>query len=541
MNRSVTRLLAAALLISSASVFAAAETNRTFINVRDFRNRTENLTTFHRALGMESDDRIGGNIEIVPFWRQTRNSSEEELGKGFGVDNLNAFKLTEDSTVVSTGNDVSGVLTAAPAGNVALGWIIHAMEQNPLNPQNTTSVAAAVTRAQAGDITAIKPQDRSYGANLNYVHKLDDLTEGLWFSICSGLVKNERKMDPEFGTSVTPETKYHTAADVTWTGVDTESNTVTIDKFLDGTGANEGAAAIANLHLRSNLQAKLTHGKIDTETRDESGVSDVELCLGWDFVQRDNARIGVSIGGVIPTGKESTAEFAFEPQYGSRHFQFGAGLYGSADLYEDEGNGMSVVFDGTYRYGFERTVKRLAGLKDKNFGHYWLLRKATHAIDESLIPAANVLAMDMKVKPGSMFDGTAMLCLHSSDFSLDLGYNIYATQSQKPSVVSWDDAAYFIAGKNYNTHRASGNVAVAADNDPAQDITGDVALTSSMFDLNIDSSVTHRGVVALGYVGSEMEYPVTVGIGGSMEYVQGSARQITPTNYEIWGKLGVSF
>ena len=34
---------------------------------------------------------------------------------------------------------------------------------------------------------------------------------------------------------------------------------------------------------------------------------------------------------------------------------------------------------------------------------------------------------------------------------------------------------------------------------------------------------------------------VTVGIGGSIDYVQGSKKQITPTNYEIWGKLGVSF
>jgi hypothetical protein len=59
--------------------------------------------------------------------------------------------------------------------------------------------------------------------------------------------------------------------------------------------------------------------------------------------------------------------------------------------------------------------------------------------------------------------------------------------------------------------------------------------------VNIDSSVTHRGVVALGYVGSDMDYPVTVGIGGSIDYVQGSKKQITPTSYEIWGKLGISF
>jgi hypothetical protein len=375
----------------------------------------------------------------VPFWRQTRDSSRDELGKGFGVNNLNAFTskgryraLSTDATADATDIDAGqeGTFTGS---EVPLSNLIHTAELNG-NAVNGAVAAGDVriTVAQQASLSALKPQERAYGANLNYVHKLDDLSEGLWFSICSGVVKDERKMDPEFGTFTTAKGKVYNTNNWDPAGAANLAATVvnpnmTLAKFLDGSGKNlDKTTAI----VKYNQQAALTHGKIDTETHDKTRISDVEICLGWDFVQRDNARIGLSLGGVIPTGEESDAVFAFEPQAGSRHFQFGTGLHGSADLYTcPKGNGLTVVFDATYRYGFERTVKRLAASKSSAWGHYYLLAKTGAAVDTALIPAANVLAMDMEVKPGSMFDGTMMACLHSSDYSLDLGYNIYETQS----------------------------------------------------------------------------------------------------------------
>jgi hypothetical protein len=359
------------------------------------------MTTMHRAMRAQSDERIGGHMQLVPFFQKTRNGScsEEELGKGFGVAHKNAFKMRDAAEVTALTADLDA------------GYMLH----DQANPDASAATA---------DIT-LAPEHKAYGLNFSYLHELEDVSEGLFFRIDTGMMKVQHKMGVEFDTLAAGQ----------------GNAGLTLDKYLNGSLAGADA---------NNLQAKLERGKIDdSETREDSGFNDVEMRVGWRFVDTETTRMSLAIAGLIPTGNEPTCEYLFEPLYGSRHFQFGVGLDGCAQLWEEDGNSISFQFDAQYRYGFENTVKRLLGLSstvaDYGWGHYHLVQKVGAAVDTPLIPAANVLAQDLKVTPGSMFDGSALVSFCAGNFVLDLGYNIYATAKQKPKAAEWADGTYFRA------------------------------------------------------------------------------------------------
>lgn len=478
MNQKLMRLLSAALCVSSAAM-AASETNRPYIAVRDFRNRAEAMTTIHKSIAVKSSDRIGAHMELVPFYAKTRDSSKDELGKGFGVLNKNTFKLA----------------SSASALDLDAGYFLHDYTHGTDNPATAT--------------VTLSPEQKAYGINFHYIHELEEVSEGLFFRIDTGLMKVEHLLNSAFTGLVVP------------TG-----GTINFQTYLDGSTA--GA-------VTHNLQAKLEKGKINNEKRDDAGFNDVELMLGWKFVNKDNARLALNIAGLIPTGNEPTAEWLFEPLYGTRHFQAGVGLSGEAVLWENEDSCFKIGFDGQYRYGFEREVKRLVGIKGltsaNDWGFYNLLQKKDAVATTSLVPAANVLAMDLKVTPGSLFDGYIMASLCAKAFVGDFGYNIYATRAQKPIAKDWANSTYWRVAKTFDTSGAFDATAQAAG----------LEITKDKLDKDVDGQIIHRIFGSIGACTTDWDYPVTLGIGGSIEFVQGTRKQITPENWEIFGKAGISF
>ncbi|MCK4499758.1 hypothetical protein KAU11_04630, partial [Candidatus Babeliales bacterium] len=114
----------------------------------------------------------------------------------------------------------------------------------------------------------------------------------------------------------------------------------------------------------------------------------------------------------------------------------------------------------------------------------------------------------------------------------DAGYNVYACQSQKPTIVDWTDDTYYLVGKDYDT------AVTWAVNGSAKQGT---AVNKTIIDKDIDAQIIHKIFAAAGVVTTDWDYPVTAGIGGSIEFVQGARKQVTPANYEIFGKVGISF
>ncbi|MCK4499760.1 hypothetical protein KAU11_04640 [Candidatus Babeliales bacterium] len=485
MNRTISRLLAAALVVSS-SLGAATETNSPWLRLRDYRNRAEMATIFHRAVGVKNDDMAGGNISIMPFYRQTYH--QDKLGKGLGVNNLSTFKIDNTAAASTTG-------VAAPAGSyVNSAYLIHDIN-SAINTIFTT--------------VTLKPKHYAFGANLNFCMNLDNLFEGLYFEFNTAIAKAYNKVGLTFGAT----TDY---ANLSWSD------------FFSGAAGQTASATEAT--------AALTKAKYNLDSYvDKGGVEDPELLIGYTFVDNDSGKVSVAIAASAPTGTDPTCEYTFEPLVGGRHFKLGLGLKACANLWESEkedGNKQTLkaLFDLNYRYAFKRDMLMTPRLKVNgaatNYGHLMLIGDVAAATTE-LAPAANYLTAIHEVKPGNMFEGVTMLSYCNGNLVCDLGAEFEFAESHTPTrKAAWNATQYGVADSDADV--TSG--LLAADQD---------YILSSWLDTKIESLCIFKLFGAVGVVMTDWDYPVHAGIGADVDIA--SKQQITPENWKIFGKVGVSF
>lgn len=171
MNRTISRLLASVLFVSSAFAASSTETNVTYLNMKDFRSRGEMATMFRTLTDMpKGDDRFGGNIQFMPFYRKSYN--KKNLGKGLGVNHNN-------------------VVTTIAAEGAA---------------ENVSARRLAGTNAAPGNVVTkitLEPEAYAMGAGIEYYHNLDDLYEGVFFKVSTAIAQDNRRDNITFDSEAT--------------------------------------------------------------------------------------------------------------------------------------------------------------------------------------------------------------------------------------------------------------------------------------------------------------------------------------------------
>ncbi len=251
-------------------------------------------------------------------------------------------------------------------------------------------------------------------------------------------------------------------------------------------------------------QEALKYGKIAGK-QSATGVADIDVQLGYRFLDKESYNAGLNLAVVIPTGKDVKSEYAFAPQVGGKHWGLGAGLDAQARVWGSEEHNVKINFAANYRYMFEATEKRTLGLKDMAWGQYRLVN-ATNA------PVANGLTHDVNVTPGSQLDAILGLAYNNGGFTADLGYNLYFAEQESVKV----------KGTLANPTLAGAAVATAIDATAAE--------TPAQFTNSIYGGV--------GYSFKEWEYPVTLGLGGKYEF---AAKNSALEGWQAWAKAGLSF
>jgi hypothetical protein len=393
---------------------------------------------------MEKGDRMGGCLQVVPFYRKSRN--KDTWGKGLGIANKNEF---------------STVTTSVVAGEIAPQQILGA------------NTAAATT-------VKLNPEHYAVGANLQWNQCLSELYEGLYLSVNSAIVQDNRRDNFEISAA-------------------NPAHATAIKALLVKTAGKKGRYS-------------------ENTWVNQSGLESPEIMLGYNFVDSDAAKVGLNLAGVIPTGTDPSLELVNEPLVGGRHFELGAGLNACANLMNDESYSLKAYFNANYRYAFQRTVKvlpRLTGVaaasSNMEMGHCFKVTDANTSVSDQY-------GLDAEVKPGSKLDGYAMLCYCMDNFCLDLGYNLKFAQAHTPK-----EKGTFVAT---NIQAANG----AAFN---------VALTAANLDRKREQMLIHRFTGNAGMTMRDWDYPVMFGLGGSFDVA--SKKQITPENWQVHGKVGVCF
>ncbi len=475
------KILKGALALALIAGTTGAATNKTFLMPRSHGvNLAMEYTTWNELLQTKDEDRFGANFQITGFYSQSTNQSD--IGKYFGVKDKNILDLR----------------TTAANADVIGTYIIHDVAQ--------AGAANAIAKIK------LEPEQKAYGVRIDYYQDLEKILKGLYLKVALPVVHVENDVQ----LTVFGEADAATKADI-------------ISYFK---GTYEGAKNQAN-----DNGAKLTHAKVDG-ARNTTGVADIDFVLGYKFLDKEKYHMSINLGLTIPVGDEADGVYMFEPIVGNgNHWAFGGGLDFGVKLWDDEDQNIKINAALNYRYLFEGTEKRTLGIKDRNFGQYYLLGKGGTPInDQQFEPAANLLTRNVDVEPGSQLDAILGLAYNNGGFSLDIGYNLFWKDSEDVSLKDDPFAtdAYGIVLRTLDPQLAANFVptnAAHADGGQLAKANIDTAAAAS------PSQTTHKIYGGMGYIFKNWDYPLMLGLGGGYEFANSDALE----NWSLWGKLGIAF
>lgn len=506
----LTTIVYSSIKVSNATV--AKYSDKTYMSVRP---QTVNLpmqqTTWHTNPSKESNEKYKVTLQIIPFYQASENSSN--IGKYFGFDW--AGNRGKENIISVATDDATKVFRSRN--------IIHSN-----NGRNNDLVANY----------RMNPKQNVSGAQLDYYQELNRIVNGLYFRISTPLVKVKNKIE------ITTIGHEHSSA---LNGIAEEYS------FLDYlSGKIENIIPTVGLNIaNSNIQDKLKYAKIDGNTHNSSGISDIDLRLGWKMVADRKKQLSINIGLLVPTGNIANGEWLFEPVHGNgHHWAVGTSIDGSLIIRQNYKISIKINLLADYKYLLQGIEKRTLSFKDPHTdehvkGGYYILGGEEGLA--KLFPLANILTKDISVKPGSQFNGIANLSFYNKNWLFDLGYNFFYKERERVKLQNpWTNDKYAMAGINYDTTRnflvTMANPLAATQAYASNAIAGEnVAIQKSH--LNLDSVKTpairtHKIYSELGYRCNKDKHPIILGIGGSYEFTDNN---VAIEGWTVWLKSTIRF
>ncbi|MBI2775611.1 hypothetical protein HYX58_06395 [Candidatus Dependentiae bacterium] len=297
-------------------------------------------------------------------------------------------------------------------------------------------------------------------------------------------------------------------------------------------------------------------GKIDG-SRSKTGVADVEIKLGYDWLCEETCYAYGYVGVVIPTGNKPKGEYVFEPIIGNNH-HFGV-MWGGALGFElwrgcDGDRHLMWNLETNGRYLFRNTQTRSFDLYNKQWSRYSLVyTSAADAASLAPIEGIDLFTQKMRVNPRWTFDMNSALTFDVCRWELEAGYNMWARQCEKVSLKTpWANGTVALVGFDSLSGApvAAINRAVtiretfAGSNIVAPALAADYANNSIQAgDINLESAAAPCALshTIYGSAGYNFDmcgcWPIFAGLGGSYEF--GSCNSVLQ-RWMVWGKIGVS-
>ncbi|MBD3231820.1 hypothetical protein GF322_04125 [Candidatus Dependentiae bacterium] len=481
-------------------VFAETKTDRTFFMPRPVgTNLAMQMTSWFPFLNQDKSGTFESNFQIVPFYQASTNGSD--LAKYFMFDNKTTLKIS----------------TAADAD---------------INPGNFN-----LSTNYDGEIS-FDPEQSVWGARMDFYQDLSKILKGLYYSASMPVVKIEN--DPGFKENIT----------------------------ADGGWFNTAKTVLAGGRLSSEWSQVFRYGKIEGK-KSVTGLADTDMKLGYRIFNQKRVKLGVNVALTVPTGNKSTGIYMWEPIMGNgRHWALGLGLDSDFVLWknEDYSKQFSLMIFADYRYLFENRQFRTLELKDKHWGRFIRMRQQdpdnANNVLGNYIPGINVLTRKVKVEPGSQIDFLASLHFKCRKWNFELGYNLWARESEDVSLNdSWTSpGTYGLAAANdaYNTNIdvKAGTQAGAVVFDrlvyPQTAATGvssattiktfgaadDKFITENDVDVSgHPSALSHKILAGISYDFDFKDRPWFLAIGGSYEFPDDNAAL---EQWAIWAKVGLT-
>jgi len=317
---------------------------------------------------------------------------------------------------------------------------------------------------------------------------------------------------------------------------------------------DQSCGSIGNCFFSSMTEAfkspQWKFGKIANCSLNKTGVADLELKVGYNFITTNCISMQAYVGAIIATGNKPCAGFLFEPVVGNNKHNgilFGADNW--INFYSSECWNINYAINMTSRYLFRNTQCRSFDLNDKSWSRYMLVYPsaadaltASSGVGDRQAPGINFFTLNTRVQPG--FEGTMTNALVSyfKNFNAEIGYNIYVRQSESIKLCSLIEGI------------ALADISGNGTTNPARTINHQYILFGNQFtaanyhalnncDLDLNSGrvpavLSHTVYGNLGYQWDNCFRPINFDIGGSYEF---SHEQAILDRFIIWGKVIIGF
>jgi len=152
----------------------------------------------------------------------------------------------------------------------------------------------------------------------------------------------------------------------------------------------------------------LCYARMSRTRLSKSGVADLRMALGYNFLCNENHHLGLSVRAAAPTGNRPEACYLFEPIVGNgKHWECGAGLSGSWIGWHscDDEESLGIYCDATITHMFRTKQCRTFDLKCKPLSRYMLAAKFDEPVKDLLAAPSNTGLPDNPKKPSKQFVG----------------------------------------------------------------------------------------------------------------------------------------
>lgn len=315
--------------------------------------------------------------------------------------------------------------------------------------------------------------------------------------------------------------------------------------------------------------APLTYGKWSAKKLTETSVGDVKLALGYDFINKDNAQLGLGVLGHISGADVSDAKYINTPSIGTagRH-GIGGRLDGSVRLWESNDWSLAAHLRADYAYIFEATVRRSFDFTaNGDWSRYLLVSKHTaFNIITEVTNAINVTSLQAKIGQFHSYDANLMFSLTNNAWEVNLGYNFAGMTKEKLksfvdtiptstyTFYSYTTAPVAVAAAGDNASRThtpliqidgsagtKGTVAPAGTSLTTADLLASNAITNDSLDKSSGlqpETMHHRIYGNIGYTYESNEWMPRVSVGGSAEL---SSDNHAVRQWGVHGTVGICF
>jgi len=284
-------------------------------------------------------------------------------------------------------------------------------------------------------------------------------------------------------------------------------------------------------------------GKLPCKADSRVGLDDIQMKLGYDFLDDKDMHCSLYGVGTIPTGNQPKARYLFEPLVGSVHGSVGAGLNADVAL----NNSITFMTDVKYNYVFAHDERRTFDLCNGDWSRYLLVVFPDELLNT--FPGINYFTKLVSIVPGNTFQAWMALHYETASWKMELGYNFWLRGREqlalKCSSLKLDNGSSLgIFDMNVcrtpitTAHTATISQSVSGSNL----VVGDAEFTPTMVkDINLSSAKNRRAVSNTLYISTGYQFPenpLFVALNIAYEY---ASTIHALSNLSVWGILGVQF